>query len=859
VIQTFIVLVFVAVCYGSRGTCDVSNLDKVDCGFSGTTAASCEAEGCCWEPVKRSDSTRDIPWCFYDSDTTRPPNLCDDGMIWSGAPDAGFTQEYYDIMYDYYLANLNIDGSGAVVAAPDGETPGGSYYYHWMRDAGLSIKAWLDINNNDYDKVRTELDAYAGWVAKVQHKTDTNNDVRIEPKFEIPSGEPYAGGWCRPQTDGPALRAMAMSKWGMILANTGNGDPSSIWEIVSFDMAWVTENWESEGCDLWEEVRSDDFFFNRMAYIYSLNVAADFGDMIGESGGAAYRAVAEEIKEATKSHWKDGFLYESTNRPYDGAVIHSIATFGEYLFPPSSSEAAATIQVLSKAFCNEYPINQEELALGKPGMLIGRYPGDSYAGGNPWQLLTAVFGELFYLGGQATYKDVKLRGDFPLPYAEYKEWMDLLRLQEGATAKDLAKAQVAAGDAVMTSLWNHVQDADGRMDEQIDKYTGVQTSAAGLTWSYANILHALYVRSNLDPGELTTTEPAPTQPPTGTPAPTGGPTSGTTVEPPQSCCNAVKFVSQGPIAQQFPDFLGNYRKISVDDSGKKVFKKVGEEIYLHYAEDVHFKFEAWLFSGSADDTTGDVINENVKDCADDSEQIWTLLNGNSWEEDATAQVECDGSNVECCSSVSLTSSGGTADKFPDLLGQYTQSPVTKGGQPVYTKDELYLYFLEDIPHHFEGWTVSNSLSELGSISNLFKSNCPNDEGGSWEFVNDSEDWEQDDSFKIDCEVNCCSAITVSSTGGVADQYPDLLGDYSQSKLNRGGQPVYTKGDMKLFYLENVNFHFEGWTISDDLSAPGDVANLVESDCPTQQDASWEFVDAGNSWEADPSMTVQCKN
>ncbi len=28
------------------------------------------------------------------------------------------------------------------------------------------------------------------------------------------------------------------------------------------------------------------------------------------------------------------------------------------------------------------------------GILIGRYPGDSYAGGNPWQLLTAVLGKL---------------------------------------------------------------------------------------------------------------------------------------------------------------------------------------------------------------------------------------------------------------------------------------------------------------------------------------------------------------------------------------------------------------------------------------------------------------------------------
>ena len=281
-------------------------------------------------------------------------------MNWAGT-DPGFTDEFYNIMYDYYEANLNIDGSGAVVAAPDQETPGGSYYYHWMRDAGLSIKAWLDINDNDYESVKTVLDAYAGWVKKVQHKTDPNDiDVRIEPKFEIPSGEPYTGGWCRPQTDGPALRAMAMAKWGMVVANSGSGDTQEIWGIVEYDIAWILDNWEQLGCDLWEEVRSDDFFFNRMAYIYSLNAIADFGDMIGESG-AKYRDLAEEIKAATMTHWKDGFLYESTNRPYDGAVIHSIATFGQYLFPPESEEAAATINVLTKAFCLEYPINQVEL------------------------------------------------------------------------------------------------------------------------------------------------------------------------------------------------------------------------------------------------------------------------------------------------------------------------------------------------------------------------------------------------------------------------------------------------------------------------------------------------------------------
>ena len=74
--------------------------------------------------------------------------------------------QWLQVMYAKYEANLNIDGTGAIVAAPDLETPGmagislenlsqtgGSYYYHWMRDAGLSIKAWMDINDNDYERV----------------------------------------------------------------------------------------------------------------------------------------------------------------------------------------------------------------------------------------------------------------------------------------------------------------------------------------------------------------------------------------------------------------------------------------------------------------------------------------------------------------------------------------------------------------------------------------------------------------------------------------------------------------------------------------------------------------------------------
>jgi len=83
---------------------------------------------------------------------------------------------------------------------------------------------------------------------------------------------------------------------------------------LKFDLEWVLENWESEGCDLWEEVRSADFYFNRMAYVYSLNIAADFGDMIGQPGGDQYRQLAERVKVKNRSFCYTNCLTERAKK-----------------------------------------------------------------------------------------------------------------------------------------------------------------------------------------------------------------------------------------------------------------------------------------------------------------------------------------------------------------------------------------------------------------------------------------------------------------------------------------------------------------------------------------------------------------
>ena len=57
--------------------------------------------------------------------------------------------------------------------------------------------------------------------------------------------EPYSGGWCRPQTDGPALRAMSMAKWGNILIDAGKEDEakSVIWPLIEYDLGETSFFW----------------------------------------------------------------------------------------------------------------------------------------------------------------------------------------------------------------------------------------------------------------------------------------------------------------------------------------------------------------------------------------------------------------------------------------------------------------------------------------------------------------------------------------------------------------------------------------------------------------------------------------
>merc|ERR1712048_1526214 len=66
------------------------------------------------------------------------------------------------------------------------------------------------------------------------------------------------------------------------------------------------------------------------------------------------------------------------------------------MFGELSNEVVSTMVGLTETFCKEYGLNQEAAKQEIPGVLFGRYPGDTYDGGKPWILLSASVATLLY-------------------------------------------------------------------------------------------------------------------------------------------------------------------------------------------------------------------------------------------------------------------------------------------------------------------------------------------------------------------------------------------------------------------------------------------------------------------------------
>lgn len=90
---------------------------------------------------------------------------------------------------------------GMVVASPSRSNP--NYYFDWVRDTSLSMKALID-----YWEIRKDSRIEKMLYTWVDSETRRQNSFTLsglgEPKYNV-DGSGYEGPWGRPQNDGPSF------------------------------------------------------------------------------------------------------------------------------------------------------------------------------------------------------------------------------------------------------------------------------------------------------------------------------------------------------------------------------------------------------------------------------------------------------------------------------------------------------------------------------------------------------------------------------------------------------------------------------------------------------------------------------
>lgn len=418
---------------------------------------------------------------------------------------------------------------GIVVASPSKAEP--NYYYHWVRDAALvmDLVRWQMTDTDNPARVQFLEKTMFTWAALVRKLQNTPNmsGGPGEPKFNV-DGSAYNHPWGRPQNDGPALRALTLTRFAHYLMATGRNGyvQTQLYSgkmpargIIKRDLEYVAHSIHSSDFDPWEEVRGFHFY-NRMVQRKALVEGAKLAKMLGDEGAAKfYMERAELLEEYISSHWdpkkkifvatlgRDGGAdYKHTG--IDISVILGVNHSGADDFIALEDERlVSTAHILRRTFQGLYPVNKN----GLPGTLIGRYPEDKYDGngfseGHGWVLTTHALAEYYYRLAQK----LQIVGSLKVSDLTFSFYKDKLmeansqntNLSVGTFSKDsgvfkrVVASLIQSADNLMARVKYHTP-ADGSFAEQINRHTGFMRGAPNLTWSYASFLTALRERSKL--------------------------------------------------------------------------------------------------------------------------------------------------------------------------------------------------------------------------------------------------------------------------------------------------------------------------------------------------------------------------
>ncbi|KAF5345299.1 hypothetical protein D9758_008451 [Tetrapyrgos nigripes] len=454
----------------------------------------------------------------------------------SSTADQYFAQES-PIAKANLLANIGPNGSkaqgsnsGIVVASPSKSNP--DYFYTWTRDTSVVFAAIIDQFTLGLDNsLRSQIDNFVGSQARIQQVSNPSGSITTgglgEPKFNVDETA-FTGAWGRPQRDGPALRATAMITWGNFLLGENNSTyvQNTLWPIIQRDLDYVVraklepdnvrfpaQGWSyllnlTSRFDLWEEVSSSSFFTTAVQH-RSLRQGAALAAKLGQTS-STYSTQADNVLCFLQSYWNTaGYMTANTGGGRSGkdanTVLASIHTFDAaagcdaVTFQPCSDRALSNLLNYVSAFRSIYGINSGIPA--NQGVATGRYPEDSYMGGNPWYLATLAVSEQL----EDALIVWKQQGSLQITDTS----LAFFQLFSSSVSTGTYAASTSTFTTLTAAIKNYADSfvgvvakftpANGGLAEQYDRNNGNPVSAVDLTWSYAATLTAIDARNGVVP------------------------------------------------------------------------------------------------------------------------------------------------------------------------------------------------------------------------------------------------------------------------------------------------------------------------------------------------------------------------
>ncbi|KAI1420706.1 carbohydrate-binding module family 20 protein [Xylaria sp. FL1777] len=396
-------------------------------------------------------------------------------------------------------------GAGVIVASPSTVNP--NYFYTWSRDAALTMKMLVDEFLLGEKQLESYIKDYIHSQAVLQTVTNPSgtflpNGAGLgEPKYNVDLTR-FNGAWGRPQRDGPALRAIALITYSNWLISSGQKQKAKtvVWPIISNDLSYVGQYWNSTGFDLWEEVLGSSFFTTQNQFRALVQ-----GDALAKTLGVHCTGCDQAPQVAcflNEAYWNGEYFIANINSN-DGrtgkdanTMLGAISVFDrnarcdDASIQPCNSRGLSSFKAFVDAFRNStlYPINK-----GIPkteGIALGRYTEDVYFTGNPWYLITAGAAEYLYdavaqwkVQGSLTIDKTSLSFFRDIyPAAQVKTYTLKTNIFEFAL---ILKAVTDYAESFVAVVKKYTP-ADGSLTEQFNKTSPFKpTSAEHLTWSYA--------------------------------------------------------------------------------------------------------------------------------------------------------------------------------------------------------------------------------------------------------------------------------------------------------------------------------------------------------------------------------------